>query len=133
MKSTFSAHIITPSHLKKVDNISFFRAEDSSGSFGILPRHIEFLTILEPSIAIAVIDANEEYFAFNGGILSFKKGILTITTKEFVQSSRIDELKQIIERFSQEQKEKESLFHLNMENLQKAFFKKMIELEREVE
>ncbi len=133
MKPTFSAHIITPSYIKKVDNISFFRAEDSSGSFGILPRHIEFLTILEPSIAIAVIDGKEEYFAFNGGILSFKKEILTITTKEFVQSSRISELKQIIERFFKKQKEKESLFHLNMENLQKAFFKKMIELEREIE
>ena len=54
MKPTFSAHIITPSHIERVDNISFFRAEDQSGSFGILPRHIEFLTILEPSIAIAM-------------------------------------------------------------------------------
>ncbi len=133
MKPTFNAHIITPSHIEKVDNISFFRAEDRSGSFGILPRHIEFLTILEPSIAIAVINENEEYFAFNGGILSFKKEMLTITTKEFVQSSRVDELKKIIERYFKEQTEKESLFHLNMANLQKAFFKKMIELEREIE
>ena len=115
-----------------MDNVSFFRAEDSSGSFGILPKHIEFLTILEPSIAIAVIDEEEEYFAFNGGILSFKKEILTITTKEFVQSSQIGELRGIIEKFFKEKKEKESLFHLNMKNLQKAFFKKMIEMEREI-
>ena len=133
MKPTFSAHIITPSHIERVDNISFFRAEDQSGSFGILPRHIEFLTILEPSIAIAVIDGNEEYFAFNGGILSFKKEMLTVTTKEFVRSSRIGELKESIEKYFNEQTQKESLFHLNMANLQKAFFKKMIELEREIE
>lgn len=132
MKPTFSIHIVTPSDIKKVDNVSLFRAEDRSGSFGILPRHIEFLTILEPSIAIAIIDGKEEYFAFNGGILSFKKEMLTITTKEFVQSSRIGELKGIIERFYKEQREKESIFHLNMKNLQKAFFKKMIELEREI-
>jgi F-type H+-transporting ATPase subunit epsilon len=132
MKPTYSAHIITPSHSQKIEKISFFRAEDRSGSFGILPRHIEFLTILEPSIAIAVIEGREEYFAFNGGILSFKKGILTVTTKEFVQSGELGELRAIIERFSRQQREKESLFHLNMANLQKAFFKKIIELEREI-
>ena len=132
MKPTFSVRIVTPSDLKKVDRVSLFRAEDKSGSFGILPRHIEFLTILEPSIAIALIDGEEEYFAFNGGILSFKKEMLTITTKEFVQSSQIGELKGIIERFYTQQREKESIFHLNMKNLQKAFFKKMIELEREI-
>jgi F-type H+-transporting ATPase subunit epsilon len=132
MKPTFSVRIVTPSDLKKVDRVSLFRAEDRSGSFGILPRHIEFLTILEPSIAIALIDGEEEYFAFNGGILSFKKEMLTITTKEFVQSSQIGELKGIIERFYTQQREKESIFHLNMKNLQKAFFKKMIELEREI-
>jgi F-type H+-transporting ATPase subunit epsilon len=132
MKPTFSARIITPSRIERVDSISFFRAEDKSGSFGILPRHIEFLTILEPSIAIAAIEEKEEYFAFNGGILSFKKEILTITTKEFVQNSRVDELRASIEHFFKEQKDKESLFHLNMENLQKAFFKKIIELERDI-
>ncbi len=132
MKPTFSVHIVTPSDIKKVDNVSLFRGEDRSGSFGILPRHIEFLTILEPSIAIALVDGTEEYFAFNGGILSFKKETLTITTKEFVQSSRIGDLRGIIERFYKEQQEKESIFHLNMKNLQKAFFKKMIELEREI-
>ncbi|MDA3947059.1 MAG: hypothetical protein PF439_10315 [Helicobacteraceae bacterium] len=133
MKPTFNVHIITPSHIEKVENVSSFRAEDSSGSFGILPRHIEFLTILEPSIAIALIEGEEEYFAFNGGILSFKKEILTITTKDFVQSSQIGELQGIIEKYLKEQQEKESIFHLNMKNLRKAIFKKIIELEREVE
>jgi len=132
MKPTFSVHIITPSHIKRVENVSFFRAEDRSGTFGILSRHIEFLTILEPSIAIAVIGGEEEYFAFNGGILSFKKEMLTVTTKEFAQSSQIGELRGIIERFFKEQQEKESIFHLNMQNLQKAFFKKMVELERDI-
>lgn len=133
MKPEFNLQIITPSHIKKVDKVSFFRAEDSSGSFGIFSRHIEFLTILEPSVAIALIEGIEEYFAFNGGILSFKKEMLTVTTKEFVQSQQIDELKGTIERFAKERQEKESIFHLNMENLQKAFFKKMIELERGLE
>ncbi|MDD3775033.1 MAG: hypothetical protein PHV08_03615 [Sulfurovaceae bacterium] len=133
MKPLFDLHIITPADVKIINNVSFFRAEDKTGSFGILPRHIEFLTILEPSIAIAFIEDREEYFAFNGAILSFKNNLLTVTTKEFAQSNKIGELKEIIEVLFKEQQEKESTFHLNMQNLRKAFFKKIIELEREIE
>lgn len=133
MKPEYSLNIVTPSDLEKIDKVSFFRAEDSSGSFGIFSKHIEFLTILEPCISIALIDGEEEYFAFNGGILTFKKELLMVTTKEFVQSKQIDELQTTIERFAKERKEKESIFQVNIENLQKAFFKKMIELERGLE
>jgi F-type H+-transporting ATPase subunit epsilon len=131
MKPTFDARIITPSQVEKIEKISFFRGEDASGSFGLLPRHTEFLTILEPAIAIAVIDGNEEYFAFNGGILTFKKNALTITTKEFVRSGDVGELRERIERAFRQQREQESHFHMNMANLEKAFFKRLIELERD--
>jgi F-type H+-transporting ATPase subunit epsilon len=131
MKPTFDARIITPSQTEKIGGISFFRGEDRSGSFGILPRHTEFLTILEPAIAIALIDGKEEYFAFNGGILTFKKNTLTVTTKEFVQSSDIGELQESIEQVFRQQREQESLFHVNMANLEKAFLKRLIELERD--
>ncbi len=133
MKSTFDARIITPKAIKSVENISFFRAEDKSGSFGILPRHIEFLTILEPAIAIAVIEDKECYYAFNSGVLSFRNNALTITAKEFVQSDKISELLVMIKSSFKEQEEKERLFSDNIENLQNAFIKKLIEMEREVE
>jgi len=133
MRSTFNAKIITPQAVEIVENISFFRAEDQSGSFGILARHIEFLTTLEPSIAIAVIDDKEYYYAFNGGILSFKNNALTITAKEFVQSDKISELLEMIKLSFQEQEAKEQLFSDNIENLQKAFIKKLIEMERDIE
>ncbi|MEJ2500246.1 MAG: hypothetical protein P8Y65_03815 [Campylobacterales bacterium] len=132
MKPTFDAHIITPSQADKIENISFFRGEDRSGSFGILPRHTEFLTILEPAIAVAVIEGEEEYFAFNGGILTFKKNVLTITTKEFVQSGDVGELRENIEQAFRAQRRQESRFHVNMANLEQAFLKRLIELERDL-
>ncbi len=133
MRSTFDARIITPQAVETVKNISFFRAEDRSGSFGILPRHIEFLTILEPSIAIAVIEDKEHYYAFNSGVLSFKNNALTITAKEFVQSDNISKLLEMIKHTFKEQEEKERLFRDNIENLQKAFIKKLIDMERDLE
>ena len=132
MKSTFDATIITPQAIKIVENISFFRAEDKSGSFGILPRHTAFLTVLESAIAIAVIDNKEHYYALNGGILSFKNNHLKITTQEFVQSDDLNKLLDSIKYSFNVQEEKERLFSDNIENLQKAFIKKLIDMERDI-
>ncbi len=132
MKSTFDATIITPQAIKIVENISFFRAEDKSGSFGILPRHTAFLTVLESAIAIAVIENKEHYYAFNAGILSFKKNHLKIMTQEFVESDDLNTLLDSIKYSFKVQEEKERLFSDNIENLQNAFIKKLIEMERDI-
>ncbi|HEY9191125.1 MAG TPA: hypothetical protein VIM88_09700 [Sulfurovum sp.] len=132
MKSTFDATIITPQAIKIVEKISFFRAEDKSGSFGILPRHTAFLTVLESAIAIAVIENKEHYYAFNGGILSFKNNHLKIMTQEFVESDDLNTLLDSIKYAFKVQEEKERLFSDNIENLQHAFIKKLIEMERDV-
>jgi F-type H+-transporting ATPase subunit epsilon len=132
MKSTFNATITTPKAIKIVENISFFRAEDKSGSFGILPRHTAFLTVLESAIAIAEIEDKEHYYAFNGGILSFKNNHLKIMTQEFVESDDLNRLLDSIKYAFKVQEEKEHLFSDNIENLQNAFIKKLIEMERDV-
>ena len=132
MKSTFNATIITPKTIKIVENISFFRAEDKSGSFGILPRHTDFLTVLESAIAIAVIDDKEYYYAVNGGILSFKNNHLKILTQEFEESDDLNRLLDSIKYAFKVQEEKERLFSDNIENLQNAFIKKLIEMERDI-
>lgn len=132
MKSTFDATIITPQAIKTVEKLSFFRAEDKSGSFGILSRHTAFLTVLESAIAIAVIDNKEHYYAFNGGILSFKNNHLKIMTQEFVESDDLNRLLDSIKYAFKVQEEKERLFSDNIENLQNAFIKKLIEMERDI-
>ncbi len=43
--------ITTPTAVvAEFDDVLHVRAEDASGAFGILPRHAEFLTVLEPSV-----------------------------------------------------------------------------------
>ena len=132
MKSTFNATITPPQAIKIVENISFFRAEDKSGSFGILPRHTAFLTVLESAIAIAEIENKEHYYAFNGGILSFKNNHLKIMTQEFVESDDLNRLLDSIKYAFKVQEEKERLFSDNIENLQNAFIKKLTEMKGKV-
>jgi len=62
------------------------RAEDGSGHFGILPDHIDFLTVLEPSVVTWRDEQGRERFvAVRGGILTVQEGrTVEVATREAV-------------------------------------------------
>jgi F-type H+-transporting ATPase subunit epsilon len=68
--------ITTPlSMVVEADGISALRAEDASGSFGVMPGHADFLT----SLAIGVVrwrdgDGTAHYCAVRGGVLTVTAG-----------------------------------------------------------
>ncbi|WP_020176293.1 F0F1 ATP synthase subunit epsilon [Methyloferula stellata] len=79
--------IITPlAVVVDVDGVVALRAEDSSGSFGILPRHADFLT----SLAISVVswkctEGTSRYCAVRRGVLSVTGGQdIAVATREAV-------------------------------------------------
>ena len=79
--------IITPlSVVVDEEGVQALRAEDASGSFGILPRHADFLT----SLALSVVgwrsgDGRSHYCAVRYGVLSVTGGRdVAIATREAV-------------------------------------------------
>ena len=77
-------------------------AEDDSGSFGLLPGHADFVTVLSPS----VVSWRRAYgrmghCAVRRGVLSIEKGqSLFIATREAVMSESIEKLESdVIARF----------------------------------
>ena len=93
---SLTLEIITPSGgvLKTVDSL---RAEDSSGSFGMLARHTDLLTVLRPCILIYTKSGREGYVAVDGGILRVEKGAVTVASREAVEGEKLSALKQTIE------------------------------------
>ncbi len=84
------------------DRVRALRAEDASGSFGVLPGHADFLT----SLAISVVSwkiagGAQRYCAVRRGILSVTAGRdIAIATREAIPGddfARLDET--VLERF----------------------------------
>ena len=81
-----------------VDNedILSLRAEDATGSFGILPLHADFMTILGISV-LSWQDVQKKtfYCAVNNGIFAVaRKGNISIATREAVIGDDLADLKQ---------------------------------------
>jgi F-type H+-transporting ATPase subunit epsilon len=80
------------------DGVTALRAEDSSGSFGILPRHADFLTRL----AISVVswessDGTRHHCAVRRGVLSVTAGHdIAIATREAVVGDNLATLDQTV-------------------------------------
>jgi F-type H+-transporting ATPase subunit epsilon len=91
--------IITPlAVVVDEDDVLALRAEDASGSFGILPRHADFLT----SLAISVVswkssDGTGHHCAVRRGVLSVTGGReIAIATREAVTGDDLATLDQTV-------------------------------------
>lgn len=71
------------------DQVSFVRAEDQTGSFGIQPRHASLITALAISVVSwRLRDGTERHGAVRGGVLSVDPdpagGAVAIATREAI-------------------------------------------------
>ena len=91
--------ITTPlSNVFEIEGVVHVRAEDSSGAFGILPGHADFLTRLAVSVVSWRMEAGDEHHcAVRGGTLSVIGGEeIDIATREMVMSDTLEHLREVV-------------------------------------
>ena len=71
-------------------------AEAENGSFGILPKHIDFVAALTPGIFSFESDNEEEFLAIDEGILVKCASDIMVSTRKAVRSKNLGELKQTV-------------------------------------
>lgn len=91
--------IVTPLEVAvDEDEVLALRAEDATGSFGILPRHADFLTRLEISVVSwQGKDRIRRYCAVRQGVLSITSGReIAIATREAVPGDDLATLSETV-------------------------------------
>ena len=82
--------IITPEKIVYEDDVDYISAMGLSGSFGILPNHIPFMSALAIDTASVKKDCEEKIFSIIGGVLQFKNNEAVILTEVAECSEDID-------------------------------------------
>jgi F-type H+-transporting ATPase subunit epsilon len=93
-----------------VSGVTYVRAEDQTGAFGILPGHADFLTTLSVSVVTWRTDGAEHHMAVRGGVLTVRGGDeVTIVTREAVGENSLAQLGEaVIARMRAEQESEAS-------------------------
>jgi len=123
--------IITPLSIVVDDDIDSLRAEDASGSFGILPGHAPFLTALAISIVSWRKAQGERFCALRGGVMTVGGATapttqIDIATREAVAGDDLATLdREVLARF-QSDADEERTEHVETMRLQLNAIRRMV-------
>jgi F-type H+-transporting ATPase subunit epsilon len=125
--SLFTLRIVTPPKTAE-KRIKAIRLKDETGFFGIMKGHINFVTALVPSLCYYLDENDRELFlAVDGGIVSIKEGIMTITSREIFESDDAEKLAEIIENTMVKKDSSERSFLNMIKGIERSFMEKTLE------
>jgi F-type H+-transporting ATPase subunit epsilon len=126
---SFRLEIITPSSsiTKAADSL---RAQDSSGFFGVLSRHQDFMTVLKPCILMYREGGMDGFVALDGGILRVESGQVTVASREAVEGKDLSELREALESVFYRKAAKEAAFMDLLSNMEKLLVDNIIKFEK---
>lgn len=90
--------ILLPTEVFLDQQVTKITAEAPNGSFGLLPRHIDFVTALVPGLLIFQTDQGvEEVLAVDEGILVKRGPEVLVSTRRAVRGPELGRLKWMID------------------------------------
>ncbi|SFM75389.1 F0F1 ATP synthase subunit epsilon [Marinobacter zhejiangensis] len=125
--NTFTLHLLDATHSETVPGITSFVAEDTTGSFGLLPGHARFMTCLTMGLArFRTEDQLWHYLALPGAVLYFNNNELVLSTRHYLRDddyTRVNSaLKdQLLAEENALQAMKESLHRMEEETLKRLW------------
>jgi F-type H+-transporting ATPase subunit epsilon len=110
--------VLLPEQILLDTEVRKITAEAENGSFGLLPRHADFVTALVPGIlTFTPADGGEEFLAVDEGILVKNGADVRVSTRNAVLGQELGALRQMIEeRFKKvdefEKKSRDALYKM---------------------
>jgi F-type H+-transporting ATPase subunit epsilon len=127
---SFRLNIVTPTGIF-ARNICHIRLRDESGYFGIMKGHIDFLTVLVPSLCYyRDMNGREVFLAVDAGIFSIRRGIATLSAREVFESEDPERLSEIIDNTFMKRRKSEASLREMLGDIEKSFMEKTVELLR---
>lgn len=129
--SSFRLNIVTPAGIFNRD-ITHIRLKDESGAFGVMKGHIDFLTVLVPSLCYYLDESGKEMFlAVDEGIFSVRKGVATLTSREIFESTDAEKLTELMESTFEQRRKAEAGLREMLGNIEKSFIERTAAFLRE--
>ena len=120
-----------PTEVFMQEEVTRIKAEAPDGWFGMLPKHIDFVTVLVPSVLTFVPSGGHaEYLAIDQGILVKCGPEVSISTHVAVRGTSLEQLKRDVEaRFVAEEERKKKTLASELK-LEADLVRRLLELEK---
>ncbi len=120
-----------PSEQMFEEEVVRIKAQAENGSFGMLPRHVDFVTALVPSVLIFQRPGQaEEYLAIDHGILVKCGPQVRLSTRNAVRGTSLEQLKLEVEKQFHEREELEKKARTLEAKLETDLVRRLLEHEK---
>jgi len=107
------------------------KAEAENGWFGLLPHHVDFVTALVPGIlTFERPGVAEEYLAVDHGILVKCGSDVSVSTRNAVRGTNLEELQRDVEKQFREREEQEKKTRAFEAKLETDLVRRLLEAEK---
>jgi len=130
--SGFTLHLYAADRYERIDEVASFVGEDASGSFGLLPRHDRFMTVLTFGLSrLRRADGAWEYLGLPGGVLYFVDNELRLSTRRYLRDTDARRIAQALTRELLEEEQAMAETRRKLHRLEAEMLKRLVELGRE--
>lgn len=123
----FIVHLQSPSRYERIDGVTRFVATDESGSFGILPGHERFMTVLSPGIAhFELPEGQVEYLGLPECALYFVKDELFISASKYLRDTNYANLSSVLQKKLHEEEQTRLEMRETIHRMEEALLKQLL-------
>ena len=120
-----------PAEVLLEEEVARIKAEADNGWFGLLEKHVDFVTALVPGIlTFQARGKPEEYLAIDHGILVKCGGAVSVSTRNAVRGTNLDDLRRDVETQFQQREERDKKARAYEAKLEADLVRHLLEVEK---
>lgn len=121
--------VLLPTKILVDQEVTKVTAEAKNGSFGILPRHVDFVTILIPGVFSFETEEGEEFLAVAEGVLVKRGAEVIVSVRNAVRGKNLGELQSAVKEQFRTLDEQEKKTRTVIAKFEADFARRFLELE----
>jgi len=120
-----------PAEILLEEDVTRIKAEADNGWFGLLEKHVDFVTALVPGILTFQAHGKpEEYLAIDHGILVKCGGEVSVSTRNAVRGANLEVLRRDVETQFREREERDKKARAYEAKLEADLVRQLLEVEK---
>lgn len=121
--------VLLPTHRLIDQEVQKISAESGNGSFTLLPRHIDFVTIIVPGVlSFVTAEGDEVHLAVDEGVLVKRHTYVWVSVNRAMQGKDLRTLQQTVESEFQDLDERERKSRAALAGLESDLVRYFVEL-----
>jgi F-type H+-transporting ATPase subunit epsilon len=122
--------VLLPTQVLLEEEVSKISGEALNGSFTILPRHLDFVTVLQPGLLYFESGEKESFLAVDKGVLMKAGAEVLVSVRSAVQAEGLKDVREKVKKRYQELNEREKKSRSVLAKFESDFIRRFLELEK---